>query len=366
LKFSILSVIAKQDVHTRGGTETAIKTRGSLYSKFRQSIRRKAPSKSQSQAKNGILPMHLKFECSSCGQHLSATRVQIGLTASCPNCNAAVTVPETSTLPHPTTTDKVPGKKGQRTTVILFQTGVDGQVKAKEVKKSMDDPAETRNWLIDRLSEIHAGKYLGGIFDQKTVEGMMPSRTESLAVEAMVPSRTERLTFWRDEYALDSFTALQQLLAFMLSQSQQGPQMRTWLAVSATVLYARPFKQLPEVRLAVDDVPIKCREVHNEVLKYRDKVIAHLNPDAHKRDVWENELPIVSDGSNIRIPTTNPAMENDIAGSLLELVEILIPVLRARSSSFVSKYLPRPLAPGAYVLSLEENPAEWLTPATPT
>ena len=70
----------------------------------------------------------------------------------------------------------------------------------------------------------------------------------------------------------------------------------------------------------------------------------------------------VSDGSNIRIPTTNPAMENGIAGSILELVEILIPMLKAGSSSFVSKYLPRPLAPGAYVLSLEENPAEWLKP----
>jgi hypothetical protein len=249
--------------------------------------------------------------------------------------------------------------------VILFETGVAGQAKPKEVKKSTDDPAEARNWLIDRLSEIHAGKYVGGIFDQKAVEVMMPSRTERLAVEVMMPSRTERLAFWRDEYALDSFTVLQRLLAFMLSQSQQGPQMRTWLTVSATVLYARPFKQWPEVRLAEDDVPIKYRAVHKEVLKYRDKVIAHCDPDAHKRDVWGNELPIVSDGSNIRIPMTNPAMENSIAGTLLELVEILIPMLKERSSSFVSKYLPRPLAPGAYVLSLEANPAEWLTPATP-
>ena len=248
--------------------------------------------------------------------------------------------------------------------MILFETGVAGQAKTKEVEKWTDGPAEARNWLIGRLSEIHAGKYVGGIFDQKTVEVMMPSRTERLAVEVMMPSRTERLAFWRDEYALDSFTALQRLLAFMLSQSKQGPQMRTWLTVSATVLYARPFKQWPEVRLAEEDVPIKYRAAHNEVLKYRDKVIAHRDPDAHKKDVWGNELPIVSDGSNIWIPRTNPAMEGDLAGSLLELVEILIPMLKARSSSFVSKYLPRPLAPGAYVLSLEENPAEWLTPAS--
>ena len=293
-----------------------------------------------------ILPMDLKFECPSCGQHLSATRSQIGVTAPCPNCNAAVTVPKTSTLPHPRE------KKRRKTTVILIENSAVAPPKTKEVKKWTDDPAEARNWLIDRLSEIHAGKYLAGIFDQKTVEAMMPSRTE-------------RLAFWRDEYALDSFTVLQRLLAFMLSQSQQGPQMRTWLTVSATVLYARPFKQWPEVRLTEDDVPIKYREVHKEVLNYRDKVIAHRDPDAHDRDVWGNELPIVSDGNNIFIPTTNPAMEDDIAGSLLELVEILIPVLKARSSSFVSKYLPRPLAPGAYVLSLEKNLTEWLKPVTP-
>ena len=301
--------------------------------------------------------MDLRFECPSCGQHLSATRSQIGVTAPCPNCNAAVTVPKTSTLPHAPLQTKFREKKRRKTTVILFETGVAGQAQTKEVRQSTDDPAEARNWLIDRLSEIHAGKYWAGIFDQKTVEAMMPSST---------PSRTERLAFWRDEYALDSFTVLQRLLAFMLSQSEQGPQMRSWLTVSATVLYARPFKQWPEVRLAEDDVPIKYREVHKEVLKYRDKVVAHRDPDAHKRDVWRNELPIVSEGNNIFIPTTNLAMENDIAGSLLELVEILIPMLKARSSSFVSKYLPGPLAPGAYVLSLEENPAEWLTPVTPT
>jgi len=300
--------------------------------------------------------MDLKFECLSCGQHLTATRSQIGVTAPCPNCNAAVTVPKTSTLPHAPLQTKFREKKRRKTTVILFETGVAGQAQTKEVRQSTDDPAEARNWLIDRLSEIHAGKYWAGIFDQKTVEAMMPSST---------PSRTERLAFWRDEYALDSFTVLQRLLAFMLSQSQQGPQMRNWLTVSATVLYARPFRQWPEVRLAEDDVPIKYREVHKEVLKYRDKVIAHRDPDAHKRDVWRNELPIVSEGNNIFIPTTDPAMEDDIVGSLLELVEILIPMLKARSSSFVSKYLPRPLAPGAYVLSLEENPAEWLKPATP-
>ncbi len=309
--------------------------------------------------------MDLKFECPRCGQHLSATRVQIGVTAPCPHCNAAVTVPKTSTLPHQPQQTEFREKKRHKTTVILIENSAAVPANTKEKAKWTDDPAEARSWLIDRLGEIHAGKYLGGIFDQKMVEAIMPSTTERLAVEVMMPSRTERLAFWRDEYALDSFTVLQRLLAFMLSQSQQGPELQSWLTVSATVLYARPFKQWPEVRLAEDDVPIKYREVHKEVLKYCDNVIAHRDPDAHKSDVWGNELPIVSEGNNIFIPRTNPAMENHIAGSLLKLVEILIPMLKARAFSFVSKFLPRPVAPGAYVLSLEENPAEWLSPANP-
>jgi hypothetical protein len=102
----------------------------------------------------------------------------------------------------------------------------------------------------------------------------------------MMPPRTERLAFWRDEYAIQSFNHLQRLLPFMFSQSEQTSQMRIWLTVSATVLYARPFKQRTEVRLSEDEVPIKYRAAHNQVLLHRDKVIAHRDPDAHKKGVW--------------------------------------------------------------------------------
>jgi hypothetical protein len=124
-----------------------------------------------------IVPMELKFECPTCGQHISATHAQIGVTAPCPNCNAAVTVPKTSTLPHPPRQTKFQRKKTHETTVILIERGAAVPAETKMEKTWTDDPAEARNWLIRRLSEIHAGKYLGGIFDQRTVEVMTPSRT---------------------------------------------------------------------------------------------------------------------------------------------------------------------------------------------
>jgi hypothetical protein len=45
------------------------------------------------------MSMELRFACPICGQHLSAISAHIGITAQCPNCNAAVTVPIQSTLP---------------------------------------------------------------------------------------------------------------------------------------------------------------------------------------------------------------------------------------------------------------------------
>jgi hypothetical protein len=132
--------------------------------------------------------MELKFACASCGQHISATRAQIGVTAPCPNCNAAVTVPKTSTLPHPPPAPRQTEfreKKRHKTTVIL----IDKSGAAKKETKWTDDPAEARNWLIGRLSEIHAGEYVGGSFDEKMVEAIMPSPTERLGVEVMTSSR---------------------------------------------------------------------------------------------------------------------------------------------------------------------------------
>src|SRR5262245_48564753 len=65
----------------------------------------------------------VRFACASCGQHISATRAQIGVTAACPNCKKAVMVPKTSTLPLPRPVPlktKFKEKKRYETTVILI------------------------------------------------------------------------------------------------------------------------------------------------------------------------------------------------------------------------------------------------------
>ena len=112
--------------------------------------------------------MELRFACPSCGQHISATRTQIGITAPCPNCQAAVTVPKTSTLPPPAPLQtKFQEKKRYETTVILIDDSAAVPAKTKELKERTDDFTEARNWLIRQLDAFHGDQYFAGIFDHK-------------------------------------------------------------------------------------------------------------------------------------------------------------------------------------------------------
>jgi hypothetical protein len=121
--------------------------------------------------------MDLKFECPSCGQHLSATRVQIGVTAPCPNCNTAVTVPKTSTLPDP---PPAPRKKQRyETTVILIfddSATAAAPVKTKKLKIWTDDFTDARKWLIRKVSALRGGHYSAGIFDHKEKRSVFKER----------------------------------------------------------------------------------------------------------------------------------------------------------------------------------------------
>jgi hypothetical protein len=113
--------------------------------------------------------MKLGFACSSCGQHLSATRAQTGVTAPCPNCNAAVTVPKTSTLapppPAPLQT-KFREQKRYETTVILIDDSA-VPTTTRKLKKWTDDLTDARNWLLRQLGAFPGDRYFAGIFDHK-------------------------------------------------------------------------------------------------------------------------------------------------------------------------------------------------------
>jgi hypothetical protein len=152
--------------------------------------------------------MDLRFECPRCGQHLSATRAQIGVTAPCPNCNAAVTVPKTSTLPHPPPAPrptKFRERKRYETTVILSDHRAAAPAKTKKLKKWTDDFTDARNWLIhqlgafsgdqgkeirvqgERANRILTWEAQGAIFNKVFLKGSSPRWQRSILTKNLEP-----------------------------------------------------------------------------------------------------------------------------------------------------------------------------------
>jgi DNA-directed RNA polymerase subunit RPC12/RpoP len=113
----------------------------------------------------------VRFACASCGQHISATLAQIGVTAPCPSCKQAITVPKTSTLPLP---QAVPlpiklheKKKRYETTVILIDDSAALLDNRKKLTQWTDDFSDARNWLIRELDAVHGEQYFADIFDHQ-------------------------------------------------------------------------------------------------------------------------------------------------------------------------------------------------------
>ena len=115
----------------------------------------------------------VRFACASCGQHISAATAQIAMVAPCPNCNAAVTVPATSTLPLPRPVPlptplqtKFREKKRYETTVILIDDSAAPTTTSK-LKNWTDDLTDARNWLLRQLGAFPGDRYFAAIFDHK-------------------------------------------------------------------------------------------------------------------------------------------------------------------------------------------------------
>src|SRR5437667_9256738 len=90
------------------------------------------------------------------------------------------------------------------------------------------------------------------------------------------PTKTERVSFWKHSYARSSFIQAREFATLLL---RANPLLLSPLRAAATfgvvTAYARPFKQRREVRLSRDVVPRQYRELHDETIEMRDKIIAH-------------------------------------------------------------------------------------------
>jgi hypothetical protein len=180
------------------------------------------------------------------------------------------------------------------------------------------------------------------------------------------PSKAERISFWQHAYARASFVDARLQCELLLSSNPPPNSiLRRALSIAIVTLYSRPFKQRELVRLSEDVVPTECRTTHNEIIKIRDKIIAHRDLDAPVAD-WGfvNQLRINLRSGEWTVNTISPFLENEKAHELLPLLDALIEKMAAVSFEFIEKHLvPMHPSDGSYVVSLDDSPSSWLTPA---
>jgi hypothetical protein len=178
---------------------------------------------------------------------------------------------------------------------------------------------------------------------------------------SVIPNRTERIEFWKYSYARSSFVHADLFARRIFRNSPPLDRtLRDAITFGIIAAYGRPFKQRPEVRLSRDVVPKRHLATHDDLIEMRDKVVAHRDLDGPTAD-WGfvSQLQIFSFGSDVEIHTLSPIISGELAEEISSLCVILINLMSECAKPLL-KYLKSPLPKGRYVVSLEDDPAEWL------
>src|SRR5947208_16992646 len=89
-----------------------------------------------------------------------------------------------------------------------------------------------------------------------------------------IPSKDARLAIWKVTLARSSFIQAKRACEALLQLGASAPEVVvTALSTTALVFYARPFKQDSEVKLDKALVPAEFTDLHEDIIRYRDKVI---------------------------------------------------------------------------------------------
>ena len=177
-----------------------------------------------------------------------------------------------------------------------------------------------------------------------------------------IPTRQERLDFWKHAYARASFADAQVFIREMLKMglSIDSP-LRKAFSVAFITTYGRPFKQLKEVRTTIDNIPPNFRTLHNEIILWRDKVVAHRDIAAPSDD-WGfvNQLEFVVEGPEVAMNTSSIVLSDQKATEIVPLLDALIAALDEKILAFGSEHFEDIVhQSGTHILCLKEGSANW-------
>lgn len=176
--------------------------------------------------------------------------------------------------------------------------------------------------------------------------------------EMDTPSKDARLAIWKVTLARSSFIQTRRACEALLQLGASAPEV---VSTTALVFYARPFKQDSDVRLDKALVPVEFTDLHEDIIRYRDKVIAHRDVKGPETP-WgtANDVVFCWAGSSMEIETTSPVLDFGAAQRLSILAAALFEVMDRQLLSLIQQNLPPPLKDGRYILGLRGDKVGWL------
>jgi hypothetical protein len=178
------------------------------------------------------------------------------------------------------------------------------------------------------------------------------------------PSQHERIEIWRYTYARSSLIEAREAAKLLLAHREFPDEVQKAIVCQIVVAYARPFtkSQVTESKrilpLESELVPDKFQALHKEHLEMRDRGIGHKDAIAFPSSPM-NRVIIRRDDTGFELHTVSHyTMFEGGLRQTVELCDYLIQHCLSKLTPFCGCFVG--VEKGVYVLSIEENPKEWL------
>ncbi len=187
------------------------------------------------------------------------------------------------------------------------------------------------------------------------------------------PSLDERKEFWLWNYARHCFKHVIQSLDFLEKSATTPPDpVRRVLTTGIVVTYAKPFTSCHGVqRLREDVVPNEHKNLHQAMMGFRHKMMAHIDAEDFQPDD-----PSFGNINQVRVTVYSGhytahvmAPDSDLLTEALELKGLARQLLEKadyHKSKFAKRYIARASLPsGEYLLSIDPKDSVAFVPAKP-
>lgn len=185
-----------------------------------------------------------------------------------------------------------------------------------------------------------------------------------------VPSHQDRIEIWRYTYARSSLIEAREAAKLLIAHPEFPDEIKEAIVYQIVIAYARPFtkSQVTDfkriVPLAIDVVPAEFQPLHDEYLQMRNRTIGHRDAVAFPSAPLNKVIVHVDNAGFVELHTVSPftMLDSGLQQTLL-LCDHLIKHCVLKVGDYCHHFVG--VAPGTYVLSIDENPAEWLMKRVP-